>query len=106
MVSSRVAVFTIVAAALSACATTRVVKTQPGKGGEIMVQEGIFGDARADANKKMKANCGKRKPEIQEEGEAVVGKHKSSDTQLTKWGAVTSGDEDDKTEWRIKYRCK
>jgi hypothetical protein len=100
------AVLVLVAAlAVTACAHTRVVKSRPGKGGEIMVSEGLFGDARADAKKKMRANCGSRRPEITEEGEAVVGKRRNSSTDLTKWGSVSSEDEDDKTEWRLKYRC-
>jgi hypothetical protein len=90
----------------SSCAHTRVVKTQPGKGGEIMVQEGLIGDARSDAKKKMKSNCGRRKAQILEEGEAVVGKSRRGDTQQTKYGSATSEDEHDKTEWRIKYKCK
>lgn len=89
----------------TACAHTRVVKSRPGKGGEIMVSEGWFGDARADANKKMRANCGSKRPEVTEEGEAVVGKRRNSSTDLTRWGSVSSEDEDDKTEWRLKYRC-
>jgi hypothetical protein len=90
---------------LEACATTRVVKTQPGHGGEIMVQEGLFGDARADARKKMKGNCGGKKPVITEEGETVVGKHSRSSTDKMSWGSTTSGDEEDKREWRLKYKC-
>jgi hypothetical protein len=31
------------------CATIREVKKQPGKGGVITIQEGIFGEARSDA---------------------------------------------------------
>jgi len=99
------ALVVVSAAALSACATTRVVKKQPGKGGEIMVQEGIWGDARADAQKQMKSNCGKKKPVVTEEGEAVVGSTSTSKKDKSKYGSTTSTDSEDKREWRIKYRC-
>ena len=91
---------------LGACATTRVVKTQPGQGGEIMVREGLIGDARSDAKKKMSSNCGRKKPVVTEEGEAVIGSRYNSDLQLTKWGSSTASDTENKTEWRVKYRCR
>lgn len=96
----------VVAAGASACATTRVVKTQPGQGGEIMVQEGLIGDARSDAKKKMASNCGRKKPVVTEEGEAVIGSRSRKDTQLTSWGSSSAGETEQKTEWRIKYRCR
>jgi hypothetical protein len=100
------ALATLSLALSTGCATTRVVKTQPGQGGEIMVQEGLFGDARTDAKKKMASNCGRKKAAITEEGEAVVGTRSHKDTQLTNWGSSSSGETDNKTEWRIKYRCR
>lgn len=74
-----------------------------------MVQEGIFGDAHADAKAHMKANCGRKKPIVVEEGEAVVG----TDTRGSKrkdvgiFGEEVSNSESRNiTEWRIKYKCK
>jgi hypothetical protein len=89
------------------CATTRVVKQRPGSGGEIMVKEGFFGDARADATKKMKSNCGRRKIVILEEGEAVIGSRTEGEKKKTSWGAVANSSRtEQETEWRIKYKCK
>lgn len=92
--------------AIVGCATTRVVKTQPGSGGEIMVHEGMIGDARGDANKKMKANCGRKKPVVTEEGEAVIGSHTNADTSKQTWGLTTSARTEQETEWRVKYKCR
>ena len=93
-----------------ACATTRVVQTQPERGGVIAVHESLIGDARADAITKMKANCPKGKYKIVQEGEAKVGSNSSSngDSKSLKHGLVLTSTESqtrDVTEWRIKYRC-
>ena len=96
---------------LASCASTRVVKKRSGKSGVIMVKEGMFGDARADAKQLMKDNCGRKKPVIAEEGEAVVGSDtRGSERKRKGWFKtnVTYGSSEtrDVTEWRIKYRCK
>lgn len=105
-IASKVVALGCLMAWLGGCATTRVVKSQPGQGGEIMVQEGLFGDARADAKKKMSANCGRKRATITEEGEAVIGTRSQADLHLTKWGSTTAADTTEKTEWRVKYRCR
>ena len=94
-----------VAAVGMSCATTRVVKKQPGRGGEIMVHDGIFGDARADAGKAMKANCAGKKVRIVEEGEAVVGSRTHGSKSKSKDYNSTSSYTEDEREWRIKYKC-
>ena len=103
------AVVLMTAAAVSGCATTRVVTSKPGKGGVIAIHEGLFGDARADAKKKMKSNCGKKKPEITEEGEAKVGSHTSTNGSTKKGKVIddssSESDSTDKTEWRLTYKC-
>jgi hypothetical protein len=86
------------------CASIREVKKTPGKGGEIMVSEGIGGDARADAKQVMKENCGSKSPVIIEEGEAVVGSSYRGDNN--KHSLFSTGESEDKREWRIKYKCK
>lgn len=100
---------------MAGCATTRVVKTKPGSGGEIMIQESFIGDARADAKKQMRSNCGRKKPVITEEGEAVIGSDTRSETRggskSEKFGLTTLASSSDSstrqsTEWRVKYRCK
>lgn len=95
---------TLMAIHLSACATIREVKKSPGKSGIIMVQEGIGGDARADAKQKMKENCGGKTPVILEEGEAVIGSTNSGHNSDSIW--FSSSESEDKREWRIKYKCK
>ena len=98
------------ASLFASCATTRVVQTQPQKGGTIAVHDGLIGDARSDAKAKMKANCPKGRYQIVEEGEAKVGSSSrgNSDSKKTNYGiTLTSTDSEtrDVTEWRIKYRC-
>lgn len=94
---------------LGGCATTRVVTVKPGKGGVIAIHEGIFGDARADAKQKMRATCGKKKPEITQEGEAKVGSHTTTQgtTKKSKVFDDSSSESEstDKTEWRLTYKC-
>lgn len=89
---------------LLACATIREVKKAPGKGGVIMVQEGIGGDARADAKQKMKENCGLKTPVILEEGEEVIGSTGRNYNSKSSWWDTSESE--DKREWRIKYKCK
>ena len=100
----------LAAALLSSCATTRVVQTQPQKGGVIAVKEGLIGDARKDAKAKMKSNCPKGRYQILEEGVATVGSKSrgTADKQKVRHGLTltsTESETHDVTEWRIKYRC-
>jgi hypothetical protein len=94
------------------CATIREVKKQPGKGGVIMVQEGVFGDARSDAGQVMKENCRAKKPVVVEEGEVVVGSSTTTRSSTTRSAnrstteGSSSSDAEDKREWRITYKCK
>lgn len=91
---------------ISGCATTRVVKKQPNVGGVIMVQEGIYGNARADADKIMRENCGRKKPVILEEGEAVVGTSTRGSEHTGKNSKSVNASTVDAREWRITYKCK
>lgn len=99
-------------ALLSGCATTRNVEYAPGKSGTVAVKEGIFGDARADADKKMRANCNGRKYTIIKEGESVIGHNTTNNKNGGGFSLINFGDTEgdsstrNATEWRIKYRCK
>ncbi|MGE0172316.1 MAG: hypothetical protein AB7T49_06010 [Oligoflexales bacterium] len=97
---------------LMGCATARVVKTEPGKGGVVAVQHGLYGDANKEAQKLMAANC-KGEYDIKEEGEVVVGSTTSSRTDKEKENRKsmfnsesTQSTTRDQTEWRITYACK
>jgi len=88
------------------CSTTRVVKIQPGVGGEIAVNQGMFGgDAKEMARAQMRENCGNKKAEVVEEGEAVIGKSGSGSSRNEGFFKSESYDETQKTEWRLKYKC-
>lgn len=100
--NARTVIIALLSGVVFSCASIREVKKAPGKGGEIMVSEGIGGDARADAKQKMKENCGSKTPVIVEEGEAVIGASYSG----SKYSLTERGDSEDKREWRIKYKCK
>lgn len=108
----------------TSCATVREVRTKPGKGGELAVNEGMFGEsADIKANRIMKQNCPKGFA-ITEKGEEVVGTKTTHDSstntkkQKPKGGGIvealsadtssdTSGSSEtvNTTEWRIKYKC-
>jgi len=97
-------------AVVSACATTRVVQSQPRRGGVIAVKEGLIGDARKDAKALMSSNCPRGRYEIVEEGEHRVGRSTSGSgrSDTGKRGSIfstSSSEERDVNEWRIKYRC-
>lgn len=98
------------------CATVRVVKSQPGKGGELAVKDGFIGEpASAIADRTMGTNCS-RGYIVTEEGEHVVGStSRTSGSEDTKGSALSSKSNktlssetstSDVTEWRIKYKCK
>jgi len=77
-----------------------------------MVKEGMFGDARADAQSLMRENCGHKRPVVIEEGEAVVGASTSGSERKRrrlfsrKKETYATSETRDVTEWRIKYKCK
>ncbi len=94
-------------ALLGACATVRVVKSQPGKGGVIALQPGMFGDAKEKAMTTAKGNCGAKKVKVTEEGEAKIGSKSAGSTKGgNKSGDSTNESESvDKVEWRMSYKC-
>lgn len=109
----RALVLFTVAIFASSCATVRVVKKKPRKGGELAVTQGFIGPSAEElAAQKMSSNC-RGKYEITEEGEAVVGSKRRMKHNSTKQKSyrtdVTSGNEyeesRDMVEWRIKYKC-
>jgi hypothetical protein len=98
------------------CATVRVVKSQPGKGGELAVKDGFIGEpASVIADRTMSANCS-RGYVVTEEGEHVVGStSRTSGSEESKGSVVSSKSSksissetstSDVTEWRIKFKCK
>ncbi len=102
--------------AVSNCASVRVVKSKPGRGGVLAIKEGLFGEPAGDiADKTMQRNC-RRGYRVVEEGEHVIGSRtKTSGREKQKGSLLASSSEKsmhsdsetmDKTEWRIKYRCK
>ncbi|RYZ59628.1 MAG: hypothetical protein EOP07_03360 [Proteobacteria bacterium] len=118
-------VFLALAVLGTSCATVREVRTKPGKGGELAVKEGMFGEtADVKAGRIMKQNCPKGFA-ITEKGEEVVGTKTTHDSSThtkkakSKNGGIvealsadtasdTSGSSEtvNTTEWRIKYKCK
>jgi hypothetical protein len=96
-------------ALLGACATARVVTVQPGRGGVIAIAPANDPEARQKADVIMKQNCGEKKVEIVEEGEAVVGQTISnSSTGNVAGGSIYSSGTSyasNQTEWRITYKC-
>ena len=100
----------------ASCASVRVVKSRPGVGGVIAVKQGFVGDsAEVMAKRVMKRNC-PRGFRVYEEGEFVVGKYtRTSGREKTKGSMLdkssnkkfsSSSEESNKTEWRMKYKCK
>ncbi len=94
---------------LAGCATARVVSSQPGKGGVIAVNPPNDADARSKAEELMRANCHGKKFEIVEEGEAVIGTtsygHENTSLSKSSLFSSTSQETENKTEWRMSYRC-
>lgn len=115
---------------VNACATVREVKTRPNKGGELALNEGLFGkSADEKAAEIMEGNC-RRGYKIVEKGETVIGSttsHSANTSSKTKSKGKSSGnaivnvmsgetdgessttgssDTTDKTEFRIKYQCR
>jgi hypothetical protein len=87
----------------SACGTARLVKTSPGKGGEIAVA-GDREKAMEQARAMMANTCGSKKPEVVEEGEAVIGETTNrSGSMFSTYGTSNT---QQRTEWRIKFECK
>ena len=113
--------------AVTSCATmdftsARAVQSKPGKGGVLTLNPPNDPKAREKADAIMRQTCGSKKPEITEEGDAVVGTSKQSSTThdegsggikhgiMTFGGARPSTNQDSVekqvTEWRITYECK
>lgn len=88
------------------CASARVVKYKPGKGGIIALHPGLDGDGRSKAFSLMDTNCN-RGYDIIEEGEAKIGENKSSynDSDIL-LGKGSTEESRQATEWRIKYKCR
>lgn len=111
----------------ASCASVREVKTQPGRGGVIAVQEGFIGEpASVKSDRIIRENC----PygySILEKGEEKIGtRTTSSGSSSTKSSGKSKGsgflsvisDSDSETqtsgnsetadvnEWRVKYKCK
>ena len=100
------------------CATVRVVKAKPGKGGTIALHKGIMGEpAEEQADRIMSQQC-PRGYRVIEEGEAVVGSETNFNgtSSSSKTGSSNrsnsvsemsgSSSTSDVTEWRITYKCK
>lgn len=101
--------------------TARAVSSKPGKGGVVTLNPHEDPRARAKADEIMARTCSGKKAEITEEGEAVVGSTKKSNTEhnsgnsgglkIAGFGLPSSSSETDTTErqlteWRITYECK
>ena len=92
------------------CATVRVVKKRPGRGGTIAVKQGFIGEsADVKAARIMSSNC-RRGYRILSEGEHAVGKVSSTSSRgRTKHGIDYGNSQTVETqtnEWRVKYKCK
>src|SRR6478735_4839397 len=115
-IQSIAAIFILTIVSFS-CATVRVVKSQPSKGGILAVHEGLFGEPASEkAARYMASNCPSGY-KITEEGEEVVGQTSRSTAKTeTKGNQITSNasssatsgetETENKTEWRVKYKCK
>ena len=103
--------------------SAKSVSMRPGKGGVVTLTPHEDPRARAKADAIMQKTCGNKKSEITEEGEAVVGVSKRSQTDLNSNGSSgirvssnglgfgshsseTDTTERQVTEWRITYECK
>jgi hypothetical protein len=96
------------------CSTVHVTRVQPGRGGELAVQEGIFGEpAHAKAERVMQDHC----PEgyvIEEAADVKVGSTTVTQTETAgrasgkKVQASTTSvaETRDKTERRITWKCR
>ena len=107
--SKKLFALSALAVLLVGCASARMVSMQPAKGGVIAVLPSGSVEARQKATVMMQNNCGSKKVEITEEGEAVIGHTStgSANTSLTGHllGTNTNSDTTQKTEWRITYKC-
>lgn len=112
----RVFLFSLLGLSLTHCASIRVVKSKPGKGGVIAIKRGFIGESAEDlADKAMSRNC-KRGYQVVEEGEVVIGSSSAtSGRQRNRGSAFAAKSESrsssrtetvDKTEWRMTYKCK
>ncbi len=104
--------------------TAKSVSVKPGKGGVLTLNPHEDPRARAKADAIMKQTCGTKKAEITEEGDAVIGVSKRSQTEHNSGGSggirlssngffgsggnssETDSTERQLTEWRVTYECK
>ncbi len=100
----------------TSCATVRVVKSKPGRGGTLALQKGLFGDpVEIIAEKVMNNNC-PNGFKVVEEGEVIVGKRIVTRAKEETKGSVYSNksskkigsetEEMNQKEWHLKYKCK
>ncbi len=97
---------------MAGCGTARLVRSAPGKGGEVALV-GLRDKARENADGVMLQVCGSKKPEVVEEGEAVVGTttHDDGQSSIDPWRKNSTrtsnySESTQKTEWRIKFECR
>jgi hypothetical protein len=103
--------------------TAKSVSMRPGKGGVVTLSPQEDPRARAKADAIMQKTCGNKKAQITEEGEAVVGVSKRSQTDhnsgssngirisgnglgFGSHSSETDTTERQVTEWRITYECQ
>ncbi|MDQ3232600.1 MAG: hypothetical protein M3Q07_12335 [Pseudobdellovibrionaceae bacterium] len=96
------------------CSTVHVTRVHPGRGGELAVQEGIFGEpAHVKAERVMQGQC----PEgyvIEEEADVKVGSTTVSQSESqgkvsrkkVASSTTTVSETQDKTERRITWKCR
>lgn len=118
-----IAILLIVQSCAHDWTTAKSVTMRPGKGGVVTLHPQEDPRARAKANAIMANTCGNKKAEVTEEGEAVVGVSKRSQTDHNSSGSGalrlssngigfgshssdTDSTERQLTEWRITYECK
>lgn len=107
-------IFLLITISMISCSTVRVVKKRPGQGGILALQNGFIGEsAESKAEKIMKSSCSGKGYLVTEEGEAVVGsrtsmtkKNKGAADKLFAEQEVSESETEDKTEWRLTYKCK
>lgn len=111
--SIQVAMIAVLAGVATGCGTARLVRSSPGKGGEVALQ-GLRDKAQEQANGMMQQVCGTKSPEIVEEGEAVIGSTttENGSSSLDPWRknqttrTSNTSESTQKTEWRIKFECR
>ncbi len=93
---------------MAACSSARVVSMEPGEGGQVALSARDSDGAREKAANLMAQNCAGHRYKVVKEGEEVVGSKTSSTSGKSIWSKSlrsTSSDTDNKTEWRMTYKC-